>query len=100
MIVKALPNKILAEMIDRPDGYKKTKTGIFLNDQDATTDAIRPRWFKVYSVGEEIDWIKKDQYVYVAHGRWSNGVKINDNLKLYLLDNDECLAVQDVNPIE
>lgn len=98
--LRAMREKILAEMVDKPEGFKKTKSGIFINDKDATTDAIRPRWFKVYSVGEGIDWIKEGQYVWVAHGRWSNGVKIDDDLKLYLLDNEECLMVSDENPVE
>ena len=99
MTVTALPNKILAEMIDRPDGYKQTKSGIFIDDKDATTNAIRPRWFRVYSVGEGIDWLQEGQYVFVAHGRWSTGININKDLRLYLLDNDECLAVQDEDPL-
>ena len=98
--IKAMRDKVLAEMIDKPSGFKKTKSGIFINDKDSTTDAIRPRWFKVYSVGEGVDWIKEGQYVWVSHGRWSNGVKINDDLKLYLLDNEECLMVSDDNPVE
>lgn len=99
MKIQALSNKILAEMIDSPNAFRKTKSGLYIGDKDGTTDAIRPRWFKVYSVGEGIDWIKEGQYVFVAHGRWSNGVKINDDLKLYLLDNEECLATQETDPM-
>jgi co-chaperonin GroES (HSP10) len=100
MIVKATKNKILAEMIDKPDQTITTQGGIILTEKDATENAVRPRWFKVYSVGSEIDFIKEGEYVMVAHGRWSNGLKINEDLKLYLIDNDECLAVNDTNPME
>ena len=98
--IKATANKILAEMIDKPGEEKTTAGGLILKEKDATEAAVRPRWFKVYSVGSEIDWIKEGEYVMVAHGRWSNGLKIDEDLKLYLIDNDECLAVNDTNPME
>ena len=97
--VKALANKVLAVMVERPDGLRKTKGGIILKDKDNDVSGIRPRWFQVYSVGEGIDWIKENQYVYVDHGRWSNGVKVED-LTLHLLDNKDCLMVSDENPLE
>ena len=100
MIVKATKNKILAEMIDKPDQTITTQGGIILTEKDATENAVRPRWFKVYSVGSEIDFIKEGEYVMVAHGRWSNGLKINEDLKLYRIDNEECLAVNDTNPMD
>lgn len=99
MAVKALPNKILAKMIDTPGLYRKSQSGLLIADKDGDGSGIRPRWFEVYSVGEGIDWCNEGQYLYVAHGRWSNGVKINDDLKLYLLDNDECLGVSDEYPL-
>lgn len=98
MKVKALPNKILAEMIDSPDGYKKTKSGLFLSDKDGTTEAIRPRWFKLYSVGSDIDWVKPGQYVLVEHGRWTNGIKVDEELRIYMLDNKDLLLVSDEEP--
>ena len=98
--IKATRDKILAEMIDKPGEEKVTDGGIILKEKDATEAAVRPRWFKVYSVGSGIDWIKEGEYVMVAHGRWSNGLKIDENLKLYLIDNEECLAVNDTNPME
>ena len=98
--IKATRDKILAEMIDKPGEEKTSKGGIIMKEKDATEAAVRPRWFKVYSVGSGIDWIKEGEYVMVAHGRWSNGLKIDENLKLYLIDNEECLAVNDTNPMD
>lgn len=99
MNVKALPNKILAEMIDRPGLYRK-QGQLLIKDADGDTSGIRPRWFRVYSVGEGVDWVKEGQYLFVAHGRWSNGINVTDDLRLHLLDNEECLGVQDENPLE
>ena len=98
--VTALPNKILAEMIDKPGLYRTTKSGILMADKDNDVSGIRPRWFRVHSVGEGIDWINENQYVYVEHGRWSQGLKIDEELKLHLLDNKDCLMVSDENPLE
>ena len=87
-------------MVEAPGGHRKLASGILLPDKDAEASGIRPRWFKAYSVGSDIDWVKEGQYVFVSHGRWSNGVSVDENTKLFLLDNDECLAVQDTNPLE
>jgi len=86
-------------MIEAPGGYRKSETGLLVADKDNDTSGIRPRWFEVYSVGEGIDWVTEGQYLFVAHGRWSNGVKINGDLKLFLLDNDECLGISDEYPL-
>ena len=100
MKVRAIGDRVLALMIDSPDGYKATKSGILVNDKDATEDAVRPRWFKVYSLGPTANkGISVGQYVYVAHGRWTHGIKIDDE-KIYSLDNEEILAVSDENPME
>jgi co-chaperonin GroES (HSP10) len=96
--IRAMKNKILAEMIDKPGTEKTTAGGIIITEKDATEAAVRPRWFKVYSVGEGIDWIQKDNFVLVDHGRWSNGMDVGNEEKIYLLDNKDCLALSDTDP--
>lgn len=98
--VKALPNKVLAEMVDKPDLIRKSAGGVYMPDKDNDVSGIRPRWFRVHSVGEGIDWIKEDQYVFVDHGRWSQGLEVTRDLRLHLLDNNDCLLVSDENPLE
>lgn len=100
-MIKAMPEKILAYMIESPGGHRKLASGILLPDKDAEASGIRPRWFKVFSVGERIDWITEGEYVLVEHGRWSNGMTVDEeDNKVYLLDNNGCLATQDTNPLE
>ena len=99
-VVKAMRNKILAEMIDNPGEELKTPGGIILISKDGTESAVRPRWFRVYSVGEDIDWLTEGTYVLVDHGRWSNGMQVDTDLKLYLLDNKDCLMESDEDPME
>ena len=98
--VKAMRNKILAEMIDDPGEEITTAGGIILLSKDGTEEAVRPRWFKVYSLGEDIDWLTEGAYVLVDHGRWSNGIKVDEELKVYLLDNKDCLIVSEENPMD
>lgn len=97
--VKAMRNKILAEMIDDPGEETTTAGGIILLSKDGTEQAVRPRWFKVYSLGEDIDWLTEGAYVLVDHGRWSNGIKVDEELKVYLLDNKDCLMISEENPM-
>ena len=97
--IKAMRNKILAEMIDDPGEEITTAGGIILLSKDGTEEAVRPRWFKVYSLGEDIDWLTEGAYVLVDHGRWSNGIKVDEELKVYLLDNKDCLMVSEENPM-
>lgn len=99
-VVRAMRDKILAEMVDKPGEEKTTAGGIIITEKDGTENAVRPRWFKVYSVGNEIDWITKGKYVLVDHGRWSNGIQVNDDLRLYLLDNKDCLLESETNPLK
>lgn len=96
--VTAFGGKILAEMIDRPQDYKKTKSGIFIQDKDGTSSGVRPRWFRIYDVGPDIDWAQKGQYVYVEHGRWTTGVNLDEETKVYMLDNKDCLLISDEEP--
>ena len=98
--IKAFGDRVLATMVDKPTGYKKSKSGLLIADKDMDQNSIRPRWFKIYAVGEEIDYVTEGQYVLVAHGRWSNGIKAweGSDDKLYLLDNKELLMVSDDKP--
>ena len=56
-LVRATRKKILAEMIDKLGEEKITAGGIIIKDNDMSESSVRPRWFKVYSVGDDIDWI-------------------------------------------
>lgn len=55
-----------------------TSSGIILHSDDGTTAGIRPRWGQVYSVGPAQQDVKPGQWVCVAHGRWTRGVRIED----------------------
>jgi co-chaperonin GroES (HSP10) len=72
--------------------------GIVLMNDDMKSAGIRPRWAKVYAVGPEQVDIKVGQYVLISHGRWTRGVKIEDNegeKTIRKVDNNDILLVSD-----
>lgn len=97
--IKAFGDRVLASMAQKPSGYKKSKSGLLVADKDMEESGIKPRWFKIISVGEKINWLSDGDYVLVAHGRWTNGVDI-DGEKVYLLDNNEILMLSSERPEE
>ena len=52
--------------------------GIILVNDDMKSSGIRPRWAKVYAIGPEQKDVELDQYVLISHGRWTRGIKIED----------------------
>lgn len=100
MKVKAFGKRILGQMISPPGLYKKSKSGLLIADKDMDESGIKPRWFKIYSVGDDVDFCTEGDYVLVAHGRWSRGVEIGPNEKIFLLDNEDCLAISNEPPAD
>lgn len=102
MKVRATRGKILATDIEV--GERKTDAGIILMDDNGKEEGVRPRWLKVYSMGEDTtDQVKVGDWVLVEHGRWSRGIEIREGeevLKLWQVDPDALLAVSDEKPVE
>ncbi len=72
--------------------------GIIIPEDDKKNSGIRPRWGKVYAVGPEQTEIKVGQWILVSHGRWTRGIKIEDENGIHTIrkvDNDDILAVSD-----
>lgn len=72
--------------------------GIIIPNDDMKSSGIRPRWAKVYAVGSEQKDIKVGQYILIAHGRWTRGVKIEDaegEKVIRKVDNNDILLVSD-----
>jgi co-chaperonin GroES (HSP10) len=55
-----------------------TSGGIIIPMDDTKLSGIRPRWARVYAVGPEQKSVQVGQYILIAHGRWTRGVKIED----------------------
>ncbi len=103
MKVNAIGTRVLGTMVNKAGGHRELASGLLLPDRDMEVSGIRNRWFKVYAVGPDIDFIKVDQYVYVEHGRWTNEMKYRDGEELvsvWMLDNEKCLLMSDELPTE
>jgi len=78
-----------------------TEGGIIIGKTIGTTDGITPRWFEVFEVGPEIDWLQSGQWVYVEYGRWTEKMELKDDRfedgrgDVWKVDPQGCLAVAD-----
>lgn len=55
-----------------------SRGGLILLDDDMKSQGIRPRWGQVYAVGPDVKDVKVNDYIMIAHGRWSRGQTIED----------------------
>jgi co-chaperonin GroES (HSP10) len=79
--------------------HRVTTAGIILPQDDAKSSGIRPRWAKVYAVGPEQTDVKVGEYILVSHGRWTRGIKIEDDegvKTVRRVDTNDMLMVSDV----
>lgn len=98
-ILIPLHDKVIGKTIE-DFGFKTTSGGLIINDKDGDEKSIRPRWFQVTHVGPKNKDILVDEFVLVAHGRWSRGFNLNEGEpKLFHLDTDEILLKSDTAPV-
>jgi co-chaperonin GroES (HSP10) len=70
--------------------------GIIILNDDMKSAGIRPRWAKVYAIGPEQKDVQVGQYILIAHGRWTRGIKIQDDTGekvIRKVDNNDVLLV-------
>lgn len=83
---------------DMEFGERISYGGIIIPNDDKKSAGIRPRWAKVYAVGPDVNDINVNDYVYVAHGRWTRGIKIDTpegKKVMRKVDNNDILLVSD-----
>lgn len=76
-----------------------TNGGIVLLNDDMKSSGIRPRWAKVYAVGPKQIDVQIGQYILISHGRWTRGIKIEDDegeKTIRKVDPNDILMVSDV----
>ena len=66
-------------VIDMNFGEQKTNGGLIIQSDNGKTHGIHPRWAKIYAVGEEQKDVKVGQWILIEHGRWTRGIKIEDD---------------------
>lgn len=76
MKAKALKGKVLVTDLERGS---RVINGIIIPDDNGKSEGIRPRWGKVYSVGEDITDISVGQWILIENGRWTRMLKIKED---------------------
>ncbi len=104
MKLRAIRDNILCT--DGDFGDKVTASGLIVQSSIGKSEGIVPRWFRVFEVGSDIDWIKPGQWIYVEYGRWTEGVEVederfdtpNNKKKIWKIDPKACLLVSEEAP--
>lgn len=100
--LRPLHDKVL--VTDMNFGEGKTKSGIILTSDDGKSSGLHPRWCRVLFVGDEQKDIKEGQWLLMQHGRWSRGIKYEqengDELIIRMIDLEGVLLVSDEQPDE
>ena len=97
--IKPLSNNVIVR--DMSFEGRTLDSGIVLLGDDGKTDGIRPRWARVYAVGEEQTDVSVGQWVLMEHGRWGRGIKITqegEELTIRRADPEEIMMVSDTEP--
>ena len=76
MKAKALKGKVLVTDLERGS---RVVRGFILPDDNGKSEGIRPRWGKVYSVGEDITDIVPGQWILIENGRWTRMLKVKQD---------------------
>ncbi len=98
--IKPIKKNIL--VTDMEFGEERTSSGIIVQKLDGKLEGIKPRWGRVWAIGPEVTDLKIGDWVCVAHGRWTRGIKVMDETEgeiiIRKIDNDEILIVSDDKP--
>ena len=74
----ALGDSVIVE--DMEFDQRITQTGLILPNDNGKSSGIRPRWGRVYAIGPEQQDVHVGEWVCVAHGRWTRGIDIEDEM--------------------
>lgn len=75
MKIRALKNKVLVTDLEKG---QRVVNGFILPDDDGKSEGIRPRWCRVYEVGEGVLDVKKGEWILVEHLRWTRMIRVKD----------------------
>ena len=97
--LRALHNHVIVS--EMTFDQRITSGGLILLNDNGTTLGIRPRWGQVYAVGPEQKDVQVGQWICVAHGRWTRGLDIEDELgprTIRRIDPEDILLISDAQP--
>lgn len=97
--LRALNDNVIVE--DMEFSQRQLSSGVILLNDNGTTAGIRPRWGKVYATGPDQKDVTVGQWICVAHGRWTRGLEIEDDIGVHTIrkiDPKDILLVSDERP--
>jgi len=65
-------------VVDMSFDEQKTAGGIIIRSDDGKSEGVKPRWGRVWAVGPKQTDVKVGEWIYVEHGRWTRGIKVED----------------------
>jgi len=81
---------------------QKTAAGIIVRSDDGKSEGIKPRWGKVWAVGQDQHDIKVNDWILIEHGRWTRGIKAEtqDGTEIVIrkVENISIMAIMDHCP--
>jgi co-chaperonin GroES (HSP10) len=90
-----IKDRIIVKELEQ--GNMKTAGGIILLDDNGKTHGIHPRWGCIASVGDDEKDFKPGMWVLVSHGRWTNGVKVGNEV-LRMIEKKSILLTCETDP--
>jgi co-chaperonin GroES (HSP10) len=96
-MIKPLKNRVLVTDIQKDE---RVINGIVVPSDDGKEFGVRPRWGKVYAVGDGVVDVNPDEWILIEHGRWSRELNVKEeNLVLWGVDYpDGILVISDEEP--
>jgi len=78
-----------------------TASGIVIQSDDGKSHGVKPRWARVWAIGPEQTEVKLGEWIYIEHGRWTRGIKVEENgedIVIRRVDTDAILLQADEKP--
>lgn len=97
--LRPLRNNVL--VVDMGFEEQKTASGIVLQSDDGKSHGVKPRWARVWAVGPEQDEVIIGKWIYVEHGRWTRGIRVEEDGKEIVIrrvDTEAILLQADEKP--
>ena len=78
-----------------------TASGIVIQSDDGKSHGVKPRWARVWAIGPEQVEVKLGEWIYIEHGRWTRGIKVEENgedIVIRSVDTDAILLQAEEKP--
>lgn len=102
VVGKLVPLRDKVLVADMNFDGQKTFSGIIIPSDNGKVHGIRPRWGKVFAVGNEQSEVKVGEWILVEHGRWTRGIEYElengETVELRMVDNAAILMSADEPP--